>query len=336
MTDLESLQETWKRDIAPFEKPDLKRSVWQLADSILPFLALWCLAYLSLSISFWITLALVIPTAGFFIRIFIIFHDCTHHSFFKNRRANEIVGIVTGILTLFPYYLWRYDHTVHHATSGNLARRGTGDIWTLTVNEYLALPRMRKCWYRVYRNPFVMFGLGAFVLFLFNNRHNRKGAGRRERLNTYATNVILAGIMGSLCLTLGWGKVLLVEGSVLYLSGALGIWLFYVQHQFESTYFERPETWDYVSAATQGSSFYKLPGILRWMTGNIGFHHVHHLSARIPNYNLPRVCVSVPSLRNASSIGLVASLRSLRYRVWDEEEKRLVAFRDIGSRGSDH
>lgn len=319
----------WKRDIAPFEIPDIKRSIIQLVNSVLPFFALWYLAYLSFSISFWITLALAIPASGFFMRIFIIFHDCGHHSFFKNRNANEITGVMTGILTFFPYHQWRYEHAVHHGTNSDLNRRGTGDIWTLTVNEYIALSPLHKAMYRVYRNPLVMFGLGPIHLFLIEYRVNRKGAGRKERLNTHITTLAHVSIVGLLCWALDWRAVLLIEGCVLYLSAMLGIWLFYVQHQFENTYFAKEDEWDYVSAALRGSSFYKLPKVLQWMTGNIGFHHAHHLSSRIPNYNLERACRSIPYLQNVPSVGCLSAFRSLRYRLWDEHSSKFVSFGHI-------
>lgn len=324
-TTLQELQS----NLSPFEKSSNGRSLWQMANSVVPFLALWCAAYLALSVSFWITLALSVLACGFFIRTFIIFHDCCHQSFFKSRRANEWTGIITGILTFFPYYQWRYEHAVHHASSGNLDRRGTGDIWSLTVKEYLALPLSRKIWYRVYRNPFFMFGVGPIHLSLIGYRLNRKGAGRRERLNTHMTNLALVGIFGLLCWTLGWQKVLLVEGPILYLAGIAGIWLFYVQHQFEGTYFVRTDDWGFETAALQGSSFYKLPKILQWMTGNIGFHHVHHLGTRVPNYNLQRVHESTPSLQLVPTVSLLSSLRALRYRLWSEERGRFVRFKDI-------
>lgn len=322
-------QINWLQDIAPYQRSDIRKSLWQLINTIVPFCILWCLAYLSLYVSVWITLALTIPAAGFLIRIFIIFHDCCHHSFFKSRKANEIIGIITGILTFFPYQQWKYEHSVHHAANGNLDRRGSGDIWTLTVDEYLALPPFRRICYRMYRNPVVMFGLGPIFILLLQYRFNRKGAGRKERLNTHATSLALIGIVGLLCWALGWQKFLLVEGPILYLSGMAGIWLFYVQHQFEDSYFEKAENWNYVSAALHGSSFYKLPKILQWMTGNIGLHHIHHLGPRVPNYNLQRLHDSTPSLQKVPTVGLISSLRSLRYRVWDEESKRFVGFRDI-------
>jgi acyl-lipid omega-6 desaturase (Delta-12 desaturase) len=328
---IQAEQSHWKKDIAPYQRSDIRKSAWQLTNTIVPFLVLWCLAYLSLSVSFWITLALTIPAAGFAVRTFIIFHDCCHDSFFKSRHANVLVGVITGLMTFFPYYQWKYEHAIHHATSGNLSRRGTGDIWTLTVDEYLALSSLRRMVYRMYRNPLVMFGLGPIYILLIEYRFNNKRAGRKERLNTYATNLGLIGIIGLLCWTLGWDKFLLVQGPILYLSGMAGIWLFYVQHQFEKTYYEKDENWDYVSAAMEGSSFYKLPTILQWMTGNIGFHHIHHLSSQVPNYNLQRAYKNIPSMRNVSSVGLLSSLRSLRYRVWDEERKKFVGFRAISN-----
>ncbi|MFB5189333.1 fatty acid desaturase [Alicyclobacillus fastidiosus] len=328
MSNHESPQK-WKHDIAPFEKSNNWKSLWQLTNTVVPFLGIWCLAYMSLSVSVWITLAITLIASGFFLRIFIIFHDCCHHSFFKSRKANELVGIVTGILTFFPYHQWKYEHSVHHATSSNLTKRGTGDMWTLTVSEYQNLSAIRRMRYRLYRNPFVMFGLGPLQLFLIEYRFNRKGAGRKERLNTYLTNLVLAATTAILCLTLGWRGVLLVEGPILYISGVVGIWLFYVQHQFEDTYFEEADKWDYVSAALQGSSYYKLPKLLQWVTGNIGFHHIHHLGPRVPNYNLQRVHDSYPALQNVPSVGVFSSLRSLRYRLWDEGNKKFVRFRDI-------
>lgn len=322
-------QSDWKKDIAPYQRSDIRKSLWQLTNTIVPFLILWCLAYLSLSVSVWITIALTVPAAGFLVRIFIIFHDCCHHSFFKSRQANEVIGIMTGILTFFPYHQWKYEHSVHHATNSNLSRRGTGDIWTLTVDEYVALSPLRRVFYRLYRNPLVMFGLGPIFLLLIQYRYNRRGAGRKERLNTHATSLALLGMVGLLCWVLGWEQFLLVEGPILYLSGMTGIWLFYVQHQFEDSYFEQADNWDYVSAAMHGSSLYKLPKILQWITGNIGFHHIHHLGPRVPNYNLQRLHESNPSLQKVSAIGLFSSLRSLRHRVWDEESKKFVGFRDI-------
>ncbi|XEC97799.1 fatty acid desaturase [Paenibacillus tarimensis] len=322
-------KDQWRYNVAPFEKSHLKRSIWQLLNTTLPFFILWYFAYLSLSVSYWLTLALAVPAAGFLIRIFIIFHDCCHNSFFKNRSLNAIVGTITGVLTCCPYLQWKYTHSVHHATSSNLNKRGVGDVWTLTVDEYLSLPPLRRMIYRLYRNPLVMFGLGPVYIFLIDYRFNRKRAGRKERINTYITNAGIAGAAGLLCWMFGWQSFLLIQGPVFLLSGMAGIWLFYVQHQFEDTYFEKEEEWDYVSAAMQGSSYYRLPKILQWITGNIGFHHIHHLSPRVPNYHLQRVHNSHPSFRNVTSIGLVTSLRSLRYRLWNEQSKKFIGFKDL-------
>jgi len=319
----------WRQDIAPFQKSDIRKSLWQIANTIIPFLGLWYLAYLSLSVSYWITLGITVLAAGFLVRIFIIFHDCCHHSFFKSRKANVIVGVIMGVLTFFPYDQWKYEHWVHHATNSNLNRRGTGDIWMLTVNEYVALSPFRRMVYRVYRSPFVMLGIGPVYLFLIGYRYNRKHAGRKERLNTYMTNLILAVIIGVLCWTLGWKDFLVIQIPILYISGMVGIWLFYVQHQFGDTYFENSENWDFVSSALQGSSLYKLPKVLQWITGNIGYHHVHHLGPRIPNYYLQQVHESNPALQQVPVIGLLSSLRSLGYRVWDEENKKFVSFRGL-------
>lgn len=328
---MKSLQEytRWKKDMALHGKSDLRKSIWQLVNSIVPFLLLWGLAYETLSISIWITLLLAIPAAGFMIRIFIIFHDCCHLSFFAGRKANTIIGTMTGILTFFPYEQWKNEHSIHHATSGNLGRRGTGDIWTLTTKEYAALSPWKRLGYRLYRNPIVMFGLGPVFIFLYVYRLNRRGARRKERMNTYLTNAALAGLMGLLCWLLGWKEVLLVEGTILYLSGVAGIWLFYVQHQFEGTYYECADEWDFVSAAMNGSSYYKLPKILQWMTGNIGFHHIHHLDPQVSNYNLQLIHDSNAAMHSVPAIGIRMSLQALRYRLWDESSKRFVGFRRL-------
>jgi omega-6 fatty acid desaturase (delta-12 desaturase) len=317
----------WMQELAPYEQPDARRSAWQLVNTIGPFLILWAAAYLTLDISVWLAVPILVVAAGFLVRIFILFHDCTHHSFFKNRKANEWAGIVTGFLTGFPYHQWRREHAIHHATSSNLSRRGTGDIWTLTVDEYTALPWHRRLAYRLYRNPVVMFGFGPLYLILIAYRFNKRGAGFRERWNTRLTNVALLAFFGLLCVLLGWERVVIVEGSILYLSAMVGIWLFYVQHQFEQGYFEQAEEWDYVRAALKGSSFYRLPSVLQWIVGNIGFHHIHHLSPRVPNYNLRRVHNQHAGLRAVTAIGLWGSLRSLRYRLWDEKAKRFRSFR---------
>ncbi|HWL27259.1 MAG TPA: fatty acid desaturase, partial [Ureibacillus sp.] len=255
-----------RKQIAPFEKSNVKTSVKQLVNTIPPFILLWVAAYYSLEISYWVSLALSIIASGFVVRIFIIFHDCCHQSFFKSRKANDILGTITGIITLFPYEKWKRDHSIHHATSSNLNKRGTGDIWIMTVEEYINASFWVRLQYRLYRNPLVMFGLGPAYLFLVSNRFNRKGARKKERINTYVTNVSVIVLYTLLCLAIGWQAFLMIQLPIMFVSGLLGIWLFYVQHQFEDSYFEEEENWDYVKAAIDGSSYYKLPKLLQWVT----------------------------------------------------------------------
>ncbi|PHE93064.1 fatty acid desaturase [Bacillus wiedmannii] len=303
--------------------------MWQLINTIVPFIILWYLAYKSLSVSYWLSLVPSLLAAGFMTRIFIIFHDCTHYSFFKSRPANRIVGTCMGVLTLFPFDQWGHEHSIHHATSGNLDKRGTGDIWTLTVDEYLAAPFRLRLAYRLYRNPFVMFGLGPIYVFLLKNRFNRKGARQKERMNTYLTNIIIVALIAILCWAIGWQSFLLVHGTIFLIAGSVGIWLFYVQHTFEDSYFEEDKDWEYVKAAVEGSSFYKLPKILQFLTGNIGFHHVHHLSPRVPNYKLEEAHNNTLPLKKVPTITLATSLRSLRFRLWDEKGNNFVTFKEF-------
>lgn len=318
-----------RNQIAIFEKSTTKDSVWQLINTIIPFIMLWFLAYQSLSISYIITFILTVAAAGFLVRIFIIFHDCCHHSFFKNRLANKMIGTITGVLTLFPYEQWAHDHSVHHATSSNLDKRGVGDLWILTVQEYRAASSWVKLGYRIYRNPFIMFVLGPIYQFLIKNRFNRKAARKKERINTYITNLLIILLSGLLCLAIGWKAFLLVEGPIFLLSGSAGIWLFYVQHTFEDSYFEDNKDWDYVKAAVEGSSFYKLPKLLQWLTGNIGYHHVHHLSPRIPNYRLESAHNQTQLLQNVPTITLSESISCLRFHLWDDEMKKFVGFNQV-------
>lgn len=319
----------WQKLIAPYAKPNVLRSIWQIVNTFVPFFLLWYAAYWSLSISYWLTLPLTAVAAGLLVRIFIIFHDCCHGSFFPSRKTNEVLGTITGIMTCCPFHQWRHNHSVHHATSGNLDRHGTGDIWTLTVDEYLALPRWKRLAYRLYRNPLIMFGLGPIYIFLIDYRFNRKGARRKERMNTYLTNVGIAAIAGMLCWAIGWKAFLLVQGPIFLISGWAGVWLFYVQHQFEGAYYEKDEKWSYVDAALKGSSFYKLPKVLQWFTGNIGFHHIHHLSPRVPNYYLNRAHEENQLFQSVKPIKLFSSLKSLKFRIWDEHRKKLMSFRYV-------
>lgn len=317
------------KSVAPFAKSENKKSIMQIVNTVPPFLILWFLAYQSLSVSIWLTLGLSVLAAGFVIRTFIIFHDCTHGSFFKSRKANDIVGTITGVLTLFAYEKWKREHAIHHASSSNLDKRGIGDIWVMTIDEYLEASKWQRLTYRLYRNPLVMFGFGPLFLVLISSRFNRKDARKKERNNTYLTNIILVALYTGMIMLIGWQSFLIVQGSIMFIAGSLGIWLFYIQHTFEDSYFEEETEWDYVKAAIDGSSYYKLPRVLQWATGNIGFHHVHHLSPRVPNYNLEVAHDSVPPLHQATTITIKSSLASINFRLYDPEKKGFVSFKEI-------
>ncbi|WP_409300376.1 fatty acid desaturase [Peribacillus sp. SCS-155] len=318
-----------RKQTTTFEKSSIKSSVWQLINTLVPFFSLWVIAYQSLSVSYVLALVISIVNAGFLVRMFIIFHDCCHHSFFKNRQANKWVGTLMGVLTLFPYHQWQHSHSIHHATSGNLDKRGTGDIWVLTIDEYVQASPWLRFKYRLYRNPFVMFVLGPIYVFLIQQRFNKKGAKKKERINTYITNLAIFSIIALLCWTIGWREFIAVQIPIFMVSGSIGIWLFYVQHQFEDTYFEHNEEWEYVKAAVEGSSFYKLPKILQWITGNIGFHHVHHLNPRVPNYHLEAAHYHTEPLQKVPTITLRTSLNSLKMHIWDEENKNFIGFKQV-------
>ncbi|ACX63537.1 fatty acid desaturase [Paenibacillus sp. Y412MC10] len=317
-----------KKNVAPYEEIDTKASIGQLFNTLVPLILLWYAAYLSLSVSYWLTIPIAVVASGFVVRTFIIFHDCCHGSFFKSRKANKILGTITGVLTLCPYEQWKNTHAIHHATSSNLDKRGIGDMWVLTVEEYRAASFWQRLYYRVYRNPIVMFGLGPIAIFLISYRFNRKGARRKEKISNYTTNILIVALYALLCWAIGWQAFLLVQAPIFMVSGMLGIWLFYVQHQFEETYYEHDEEWSYINAAVEGSSYYKLPKVLQWITGNIGFHHVHHLSPKVPNYNLEKAHEAAPPLQKATTITLKTSLKSIRFRLWDEEKKVFVTFKE--------
>jgi omega-6 fatty acid desaturase (delta-12 desaturase) len=259
------------------------------------------------------------------VRIFIIFHDCGHQSFFASRRLNDIVGAVTGVITFTPYYRWRHSHAIHHATAGDLDRRATGDVWTMTVGEYQAANKAKRLTYRIYRNPLVIFTFGAWLSFLIFQRIPISEKTKREKLSILYTDLALLAVFVVAALTIGLGDFLLVLLPVMMIGTSVGIWLFYVQHQFEGVYWERHQNWDYVDAALKGSSFYKLPRVLQWFSGNIGFHHIHHLSPKIPNYKLEQA-YNENELFHIQPITLRSSMRSLKFRLWDEENRQLVGF----------
>ncbi len=322
---------SWREVVARYQRPSVRAAVTQLVTTLVPFLTLLVAMYWTLSISYWLTLGLGVVAAGFMVRTFIIMHDCGHGSFLPSRRWNDIVGFTTGVLTLTPYVQWRRDHAIHHATSGNLDDRGVGDISTLTIREYLALGWFGRFRYRVYRNPLVMFGIGPLWLML-QHRIKVFGAGRREAMSVMMTNLALAAIVVGLAFLIGWQAILLIWFPVFMIGGAAGIWLFYVQHQFEDTYWAGEGEWNYATAAIQGSSYLKLPRPLEWITGYIGVHHVHHLSPRIPNYFLRRCHEENPMFHSVRVITLGESLRTIRLKLWDEDARELVSFREFRRR----
>ncbi len=316
----------WREAVAGHQNSVLGRSLWQFASTLTGYVALWVLMILSLRTSYWLTLALACVAAGFMVRIFIIFHDAGHGSYFASRRANDIVGFITGVLTFTPYLQWRRMHALHHATSGDLDRRGPGDVWTMTVEEYLGASRWKRLRYRMVRNPFILFVIGPLYVFLFEYRFPWKASGEKERRGMHLTNLALAAIMLVMSLTIGFKAYLLIQLPVHMIAGAVGMWLFYVQHQFEDVYWERQEEWDFTRAALAGSSFYRLPKVLQWFTGNIGFHHIHHLSPAIPNYNLERCHNASPIFQEVKPVTLWSGMKALTFRLWDERQGKLVGF----------
>lgn len=274
-----------------------------------------------------VTLGLAVVAGGLLVRVFIIFHDCCHGSFFENQQANTIVGYVAGVLTFSPFEEWRHTHNRHHATAGDLDRRGTGDIWTMTKREYAAAPLRKRATYRLYRNPFVLFGIGALYYFLVKQRFPTKGASRKERCSVRRTNLVLLAIAVLASAIIGPANYFMIQLPVIAIAGSLGLWLFYIQHQFANVYWARHESWNAMEVALAGSSYFKLPRLLQWFTGNIGLHHVHHVRPSIPNYHLQQCHDAIAKFQEVPPITFWASFRSLRLRLCDEQGKKLVSFR---------
>jgi omega-6 fatty acid desaturase (delta-12 desaturase) len=320
----------WVTMLAPYRESSLGRSLAELFVTVVPFVALWLAMLLSLRYSYWLCLLFAVPAAGFLVRLFMIQHDCGHGSFFRRRRANDWLGRVLGVLTLTPYGYWRRTHAMHHATSGHLDRRGTGDVDTLTVREYQSLPAWRRALYRLKRHPIVLLGLGPFYLFVLKHRLPAQlmRAGWAPWLSVMTTNLAIAAVVGVLVALFGVRDFLLVQAPITLLASSAGVWLFYVQHQFEHTYWARGADWDLHTGALHGSSHYDLPPVLRWFTANIGIHHVHHLASRIPCYRLGEALRAHPELQGVSRLTLMESFRCLRLALWDEDRQRLVAFRE--------
>ncbi|MBV8991196.1 MAG: fatty acid desaturase [Solirubrobacterales bacterium] len=316
----------WRDALAPFATPSLGRGLLAVITSAVPYLALTAVIYATLGVSLPLTVALTILAAGFLVRVFVVFHDCAHGSLLPSRRANAVLGAATGALVLSPFVRWRHDHAVHHASAGDLDRRGVGDIVTLTVEEYAARPWRGRLGYRLLRNPLVMFGLGPVIAMVIGPRIVARGAKPRMRKSVLATDAAIVVLVGGLCWLIGWRDFLLVWAPGAMLAGSVGIWLFYVQHQFEDTYWQRRGEWNYADAALRGSSYLKLPRVLQFFTGNIGLHHVHHLNARIPSYHLKRAHDSSPLFASVPTLTLWDGLRAVRLKLWDERSGRLVTF----------
>jgi omega-6 fatty acid desaturase (delta-12 desaturase) len=324
-------QAEWRRALAPYERPNVRLSILDVATSVVPYLALWVLMYFALDVSYLLVVALTVPAAGFLVRTYIVFHDCAHGSFLPSRRANAWLGTICGLMTFTPFANWRHEHAVHHGTAGDLDRRGVGDVHTLTVAEYHSLPRARRLAYRLFRNPLVMFGIGPIYAVLVAPRWVSRGSRRRLRRSVIATDIALVALIGTLCWLVGWRDYLLVQMPAVLLAGSVGIWLFYVQHQFEDTYWQSSKQWSYAEAALRGSSYLKLPKVLQFFTGNIGLHHVHHLSTRIPNYNLQRAHEEIEFFHDVPTLSLWDGLRAVRLKLWDESAGRLVTFPEARS-----
>lgn len=318
----------WHAGLMQYRAPDNRRAAWQLINTVFPYFAICYLMVRSLQLGYPypLTLILALPASAFLVRIFILFHDCVHGSFFSWKGANTFCGYFCGVLVFTSFESWRFSHLRHHATYANLDSRGFGDIWTMTRSEYADAPRATRLQYRLYRNPCVMFLLGAFYSFLLGHRLPARSTRRVERMSILFTNLLLVGVGLTLSHFIGWRLYLLVQLPVLWLAGAAGIWLFYVQHQFVGVYWARKDDWNPLRAAMEGSSFYRLPAMLRWFSGNIGYHHVHHLGPRIPNYRLRECFAALPALQAKEPLTILSSFAAVRLKLWDEERKILVGF----------
>ncbi len=330
----ETKSQSWNDVLSAYARPHLGRSLLDVGTSIVPYLALSVVMYKLLSVSYLWSLALAIPTAGFLVRTFIVFHDCAHGSQFPSKRANQYVGRVLGLLVLAPFMRWRHDHAVHHATSGDLERRGVGDILTLTVAEYRERSSRGRLLYRIIRNPLVMFGLGPVIAMIVGPRIATRAQRPRMRHSVLATDVVLFALVGTLCWWLGAGNFFLIWAPPAMIAGSVGIWLFYVQHQFEDAYWQSPTEWSYADAALRGSSYLRLPKVLQFFTGNIGLHHVHHLNARIPNYNLQRAHDENPVFHKVPQLSLWQAIATVKLKLWDEDQGKLVSYAQAGVLGA--
>ncbi len=321
----------WSTLLAPYRLPEAWRAVWQLATTAVPLVVLWFVMLWSLQVSYVLTLILALPAALLLVRLFMLQHDCGHGAFFRSQRVNNFVGSVIGVLTLVPYEYWRKTHAIHHATSGNLDTRGFGDIDTLTVREYLSRSRLKRLLYRFYRHPLVMLGIGPTYQFIVKHRFpaDAPRTWKREWASVHWTTLGIAALVVAMGLAVGFGKFALVQVPITLIAGSIGVYLFYVQHQYEDTYWRYREAWNYYAAGLEGSSHLVMPKILQWFTANIGLHHIHHVASRIPNYHLQRCFDEVPETQRVTTLTLWQSLKTVRLTLWDEDERRLIGFREL-------
>ena len=319
----------WKKLVEEFQRPHLGRALWQCTNTLGPILGIWIALYHIQPQSWLASIALAGVAGLFLVRAFIIFHDCGHGSFFKNKKANDTLGFFTGMLTFTPYHHWKWEHAVHHATNGDLDKRGIGDVWTMTVEEYITSSRWIKLSYRLLRNPFILFGLAPLFLFFVLERIPSSKCKPRERRSVYLMNITLLLYGTAMSMIFGLVPFLILQTVMMGVAGGCGIWLFYVQHQFEDTYWAQGKDWDFTAAAMEGSSYYKLPRIMQWFSGNIGFHHIHHLNPMIPNYHLEKCHHSDPFFQVAPELNLLTSLKTIKFRLWDEANGKMISFGDL-------
>ena len=319
----------WMEIISRYNKPNPVKSWWQLINSLGSYIILWVVMILTIEVSYWLTLLLSLFAAGFMVRIFIIFHDCGHGSFFRSKRLNKIIGIITGLIVFTPYHKWHHDHHIHHQTVGNLDKRGTGDVKTLTVEEFSKLSKWQRLSYRFYRNPVFLFGVAPILLFTIQHRLTRNNMSGKEKLFIHLSNLAIIIVIGLIMLAIGWKTFLLIQLPILYIATVHGVWLFYVQHQYRHVKWTNTENWDYKTIALNGSSLFKLPALLNWFTGNIGYHHIHHLSPLIPNYNLKKCHNENPLFQKIKPLTFFSAFESLLLRLWDEKRQMLIRFNEI-------
>ncbi len=320
-------ERSWEKIIMKYNHPEIGKSIWQIFNSVVPYIIMWYLMYRSLQYSYLITLLLSVLATGFLVRIFIIFHDCGHGSFFSSKRANETVGMIMGILAFTPYYKWHQQHRIHHATAGNLDKRGIGDVWTMTVDEYKNSSKWIRFFYRSFRNPFILFTVGPLFVVFFQNRVSHKNMTIKEKMNVWITNIFILIIAISISILIGFRAYILIQLPIIIIAHVVGIWLFYIQHQFDETSWERNPSWDYKTAAIKSCSYLKLPAVLQWFTGNIGFHHVHHLSSRIPNYNLEKCHRENEIFSEVKPVYIKKTFKALKLSLWDEATHTMISFR---------